>query len=121
VLHSSSIFFSKARLEESLILKALTDKCFISGVNQHARYMANAIYLLKIQSLSEEFAMSIEERKNVKRVANFTAMFYVKMFLRSRLASVAPSDDLKFLSLMKLFSDEDEIAVKSCTKSVLSH
>jgi hypothetical protein len=54
--------------------------------------MANAIYLLKIKSLSEEFAMS-----------------------------VAPSDDLKFLSLMKLFSDEDEIAVKSCTKSVLSH
>ncbi|KAI9553762.1 hypothetical protein GHT06_019020 [Daphnia sinensis] len=34
---------------------------------------------------------------------------------------MGPSDDLKFLSLMKSYRDEDEIAAMYCTKSVLNH
>ncbi len=62
--------------------------------------------------------MSIEERRILRREANFKAICDVKHFLHSRLASVAPSDDLKFLSLMNSYRDENAISANSCTKSV---
>ena len=72
-----------------------------------------------MQLLSKEFEMSFEERRIFRRGANFKAICDVKYFLRSRLASVAPSDDLKFLSLMNSYRDENAIAANSCTKSAL--
>ena len=72
-----------------------------------------------MQLLSKEFEISIEERRILRRVANFKAICDVKYFLHSRLASVALSDDLKFLSLMNSYRDENVIAANSCTKSAL--
>ncbi|KZS13011.1 Uncharacterized protein APZ42_021947 [Daphnia magna] len=76
----------------------------------------------ELKAIAESVASWGEQlKRNVKRVVNFIAICYVKPFFRSRLASVAPSDDLKFLSLMNSYRDEDEIAAMSFTKSVLNH
>ena len=72
-----------------------------------------------MQLLSKEFEISIEERRILRRVANFKAICDVKYFLHSRLASVAPLDDLKFFSLMNSYGDENVIAANFCTKSAL--
>lgn len=65
--------------------------------------MAYAIYHLKIQLLSQQFGMSIKERRGVKRLANFVTLYYTKAFLESRLAACSPANDLKFLSIMNVY------------------
>ncbi|KZS13024.1 Uncharacterized protein APZ42_021948 [Daphnia magna] len=82
------------------------------GAHHHARFMAYAIYYLKMQLLSNSFEMSVDEVRGVKRMANFIALFYTEAFLKSRLASAAPSSDQKFLSLMKIYAREDKSAAE---------
>jgi muconolactone delta-isomerase len=54
-------------------------------------------------------------------MANFIALSYTEAFLKSRLASAAPSSDLKFPSLMKISARENKSAAELCVKSVLNH
>ena len=61
--------------------------------------------------------MSVEERRNVKRMADFVALFYTEAFLRSRLATVARASDLKFLSYMNLYKRVGEIAATAAIKA----
>ncbi|KAK4017235.1 hypothetical protein OUZ56_032183 [Daphnia magna] len=66
--------------------------------------------------LLEEDVFPREDYRELER-----AGAYLRAFLKSRLASVAPSSDLKFLSLMKIYAREDKSAVEVCVKSVLNH
>ncbi len=92
-----------------------------TGAHHHARFMAYGIYYLKMQLLSEKFQMSVKERRNVKRMADFVALFYTEAFLRSRLATLAPASDLKFLSHMYAYKQVDEIAATAAIKSTSNH
>ena len=60
--------------------------------------------------------MSVKERRNVKRMADFVALFYTEAFLRSRLATLAPASDLKFFSHMNAYKQVDEIAATAAIK-----
>lgn len=93
----------------------------ISGAHHHARFMAYAIYFIKIELLSERFSMTDEESRNVKRMANFIALFHTRPFLQSRLASMAPAVDLKYLSLMNLYKKTEENVAAVAIHSVLNH
>jgi hypothetical protein len=92
-----------------------------TGAHHHVRFMAYGIYYLKMQLISEKFQMSVKERRNVKRMADFVALFYTEAFLRSRLATLAPASDLKFLSHMNAFKQVDEIAATAAIKSASNH
>jgi hypothetical protein len=92
-----------------------------TGAHHHARFMAYGIYYLKMQLLSEKFQMAVKERRNVKRMADFVAFFYTEAFLRSRLATLAPASDLKFLSHMNAYKQLDEIAATAAIKSTFNH
>lgn len=94
---------------------------FVQGAHHHARFMAYAIYYLKIQLFSKRFAMSSTELSGVKRMANFIALYYTHAFLRSWLSSCSPAGDLHFLSLMKLYRTQDPSASDICVKSILLH
>lgn len=83
--------------------------------------MAYAIYCLKMQLLSNQFDMNNEEMIGVKRMANFIAFFYSRAFLTSRLSTMAPAADLRFISLMKMYQTEDESAAIICIKSSMNH
>ena len=83
--------------------------------------MAHSIYYLKMQLLSEKFEMTTKEAESVRRMSTFIAVFHSAAFLRSRLCSIAPAQDLKYLSLMKFYLTEDESAAKIAIKSIMLH
>ena len=91
------------------------------GACHHARFMSQAIYLLKIELLSNLFQMSPEDRRAVHRMANFISLFYAKLFLRSRIAVFAPTDDFHFLSAMEWYKEEDFQIATAVTASVKRH
>ena len=73
----------------------------------HARFMRKAIYLLKMELMTERISVTVEERRQIHQMAQFIALFYAKYFLRSRIAVFTPQDDLQFLSSMISYRDED--------------
>lgn len=75
------------------------------GACHHGRFMAYAIYILKIQLLSNcpNIGLTQAERQSVKRMANFIALCYTEVFLRSRIPTIAHTVDLKFRSLIEVY------------------
>jgi muconolactone delta-isomerase len=65
--------------------------------------------------------MTTKEAESVRRMSTFIAVFHSAAFLRSRLCSIAPAQDLKYLSLMKFYLTEDESAAKIAIKSIMLH
>ena len=92
-----------------------------SGAHHHARFMAYSIYFLKMQLLSEQFEMTDEERRGVKEMATFIALFHSAAFLKSRFSSISPALDLNYLSMMQLYKEENPAAAKVAIESVLKH
>jgi hypothetical protein len=80
------------------------------GADHHARFMAKAIYYLKIYILQNCFHLRPKEVKEVKRMAIYIAVFYGKYFLQSSLTSSAPFNDLRFLCLVHQYSLVDKEA-----------
>jgi hypothetical protein len=83
--------------------------------------MAYSIYFLKMQLLSEQFEMSDLEAAKVKSMATFVALFHSKAFLQSRLSSIAPSVDLKYLQHMELYKKENAKAAQVAINSIQNH
>ena len=52
--------------------------------------------------------MTATETTNVRRMADIVALFYLRPFLQSRLASMIPAVDLEYLSLMCMYKEVDE-------------
>ncbi len=91
------------------------------GALHHARFMSKAIYFLKMCLLSTRLELTDKELDQITRMANFIALFYAKSFLRSRLALIAPTDDLLFLGSMIWFREDDEVIANSAIESCLRH
>lgn len=80
------------------------------GADHHARFMAKAIYYLKIHLPQKFFHLRPKEVKEIKRMAIYIAVFYGKYFLQSSLTSSAPFNDLRFLCFMHQYSLVDKEA-----------
>ena len=68
------------------------------GADHHARWMSKAIYNLKLRLLSEQFDLDTKQQEDVKIIAEFCGLFYVKAFLKCPLPCSAPRNDLVFMS-----------------------
>ncbi len=71
--------------------------------------------------MSQRFNMSDDEADKVKRMSTFIAVYHSRAFLQSRLSTIAPSIDLKYLTDMKIYAKEDAEAAEMAIKSVLNH
>ena len=91
------------------------------GAVHHARFMSKAIYLLKMELMSERFDFTVEERRQVNQMAVFISLFYARLFLRSRIAVFAPIDDLQFIGNMMWFREENETIANAVLLSVSRH
>jgi hypothetical protein len=91
------------------------------GAFHAARFMSKAIYLLKMDILSERIEQDPEQRRLIHRMAIFIAIYYTKYFFRSRIASFAPQDDYKFFCEMKAFKAEDEEIANALLESLSRH
>ena len=94
-----------------------------TGACHHTRFMAYAIYILKIQLLSNcnSIGLTQAERRAIKRMANFISLCCTEAFLRSRLPTAAPAVDLKFRSLMEVYKKEDKPIANEVIKSINNH
>jgi hypothetical protein len=91
------------------------------GAHHHARFMAYAIYFLKIELMSVRFQLEQTERKQSKRMAHFISLFHSEAFLRCRLSSISPAQDLRYLRLMQCYREEDRDVADAAIKSILNH
>ena len=63
----------------------------------HARFMSKAIYLLKMELITERITVTAEKRRQVHRLAQIIALFYAKYFLLSRIAVFSPLEVVCFV------------------------
>lgn len=85
------------------------------GAMHHARWMARAIYALKISLLSSQFSVSNKDKTALLDICLFIVKSYVKPWLQCTLAVKAPYQYLCFLKEMKAY----EIIDKSISKAAL--
>ena len=62
--------------------------------------------------------MTINERRNVHRMAQFIGLFYAKQFLRSRIAIFSPTDDFQFYGSMLSYKEEDSDIAMAVLNSI---
>ena len=86
-----------------------------------ARWMARAIYSLKICLLQSDFKISMKEKQALKDVCLFIATVYVKPWLECSLAVKAPYQDLCFLKTLKGYEKMDKVISQSALSKFCQH
>jgi hypothetical protein len=67
------------------------------GAFHHARWMAKAIYSIKIFLFQQQFSLTAKETHNVKELALFVSLVYVRFWHEAPLPVKAPLNDLLLL------------------------
>ena len=83
-----------------------SEKFRAPSATYHARWMAKAIYALKICLFKTQFKFTAREAKNITGLAMFVSLVYVKQWNEAPLAIRAPLNDIKFLSNLKTYPNE---------------
>jgi hypothetical protein len=63
----------------------------------HARWMAKAIYVLKIYLFREQFKLTVREKHAMCRIGLFVALYYVRFWNEAMIARYAHKNDLDFM------------------------
>lgn len=93
-----------------------TVKFRLPGPMHHARWMAKAIYCLKIFMFASQFKLTKEETDSFRDVCSFIIKFYVKIWFQSSKPLRAPRLDLQFLKDVKAYHSID----RECSSVVLN-
>lgn len=87
------------------------------GAIHHARWMAKAIYSLKIFLFRSQFKMSNEEQNALGDICVFLVKLYCKAWFNAPKAYLAPKQDLELLrSLFEYQKIDKDISVKALAK-----
>lgn len=78
------------------------------GAFHHARWMAKAIYCLKIFIFRDQCEMTEKERIAIRDTSIFIVLLYVEAWFTVPLASLAPNHDLKFLKKLYSYNSIDK-------------
>lgn len=135
---TSLLLFYKAELEKGFIrddYRELVELCVVflggdtekklklrpPGAMHQARWMAKAIYTLKICLLQSQFRMIAKDKKALKEVCLFIVTLYVKPWLECTVATKAPNQDLCFLKSLKEYEKVDAIISKAAISKFSHH
>lgn len=91
------------------------------GAMHQARWMARALYSLKIALLSSQFRISNKDKAALLDVCLFIVTSYVKPWLQCILAVKAPYQDLCFLKAMKAYETIDKSISKAALQKFCQH
>lgn len=69
----------------------------LPGAMHHARWLAKAIYILKIFMFQNQFLLSRKDIASVRDISIFIVIFYIKAWFEAPSAISAPYNDLKLL------------------------
>lgn len=86
-----------------------------------ARWMAKAIYCLKIMLFSRQFKLTKKEEANVQQVCAFVVTIYVKYWFSCPSACSAPKNDLQMLKDIKKYERVNKNVAKVALKKILGH
>jgi hypothetical protein len=93
----------------------------LPGADHHARWMSKGIYFIKMWLLSRVFPLSEEEKDKIRRIFNFTVVFYAKAWFLSPLPASAARNDLEFHSNMLKYRLLEPKAAFKVLQSVRRH
>lgn len=93
----------------------------IPGAYHHARWMAKAIYSLKMFIFREQFYMTEEEFSSVRDICVFIVNLYVNMWFQSSHAITAPNNDLEFIKNVIKYTYIDQGISETVLRKYLLH
>ena len=91
------------------------------GALHHARFLASAIYIMKLSMLSQSLPpdmINIVNVDGIQRMAQFISLFYMPYFLQARLSSEAPRLDLTLWRHMEVYEKHDTDIADEVKKSI---
>lgn len=94
------------------------------GVNHHARWLAKAIYCLKMFLFKDQFFKSPQICRDVqalRQICIFVVLFYVKAWFTAPDAIHAPNHDLNLLQNLKKFHDVNSEVANAASKKLQAH
>ena len=89
--------------------------------DSNARWMAKAIYNLKLRLLSNIFMMTPEENSFVRLISEFVCCVYAKYWFTTPLPTSAPREDLDFINNLQVYRRIDVKFFWEVIRSVYSH
>lgn len=92
-----------------------------TGACHQVRWMAKAIYCLKIFLLRLEFNFSKTEENAICRVSAFIIKIYIKSWFTATNVSEAPLNDIDLIRRLLAYSIDDEHIATSCLIKFLNH
>ena len=110
-------------LAENFLGGDLTDKVqfFEHGAVHHARWMAKAIYFLKIYLFRKVFNWSLKEEKALIDICLFIVFVYIKPWFTVPFAFQAPNNDLTFIKNLFNYERVDSAIGKCALKKIENH
>lgn len=91
------------------------------GAMHQARWMARAIYSLKISLFRSQYKLNAKDKEALQDVCLFIVSLYVKPWLESTVAIKAPNQDLSFLKKLKDYEKVDAIISKNAINKFCHH
>lgn len=91
------------------------------GAMHRARWMAKAIYALKMSLFSSQLKLNATDKKSLLDVSLFIVTIYVKPWVNCILAFKAPYNDLCFLKSLKAYENVDETISKAALQKFIGH
>ena len=88
------------------------------GAYHLARWMAKALYCLKIFSFRKQFKITKHEDNALKRICCFIIICYVVSWFSTSNAVTAPMNDITFLKKLEIYKKDDKEVVE---KALISH
>ncbi|XP_077155302.1 uncharacterized protein LOC143817697 [Ranitomeya variabilis] len=79
----------------------------VPGALTEARWMAKAIYVLKIVLFAKQLHISNTKFKGIRKVARLVCLIYVRFWHEAVVSRWAPKNDLEMLQLLQYYPDKD--------------
>ena len=76
------------------------------GAYHQARWMAKAIYCVKITLFEAHTRLTLKQKRSVRKVTNFVCFIYIMYWHESSLATHAPKNDLDLIQSLHLYPDK---------------
>jgi hypothetical protein len=89
------------------------------GAHHHARWMAKAIYCLKIYMFQEQFRLTSSEKKGITDISLFVSLIYAKYWNEASLAERAPLNDATMLGEIQDYPNR--VVADAATKAFRRH
>ena len=105
-------------------LMQLTFKMRHPGAFHHARFLAKALYLIKISMVADvlsEKVLPADKRESVDRMVRFIVLFHAKYFLQAFLPAAGLRLDLQYWNDMTDYSRYDDEVSREVQQSILRH